>query len=138
MATGPCCGPWNACSTSCGVCSNAIVMQAGVLSSMCVCALQNDSLATLLARLEGILGPLPRHLLREGRYAQRFYTRSGALFDRNPRTVRPLPAPHSQGILQAAIFSSAPSAPQCMSMSWCRSPHLTLFGWRGSSQASAS
>lgn len=51
--------------------------------------MQNDSLATLLARLEGILGPLPRHMLREGRYAQRFYTRSGALFDRNPRSVRP-------------------------------------------------
>lgn len=49
---------------------------------------QNDSLATLLARLEGILGPVPRALMREGRYSQRYYTRSGALFDRNPRTVR--------------------------------------------------
>lgn len=26
--------------------------------------------------------------MREGRYSQRYYTRSGALFDRNPRTVR--------------------------------------------------
>ncbi|BDA40915.1 probable dual specificity tyrosine-phosphorylation-regulated kinase at C-terminar half [Coccomyxa sp. Obi] len=49
---------------------------------------QNDSLATLLARLEGILGPVPRALMREGRYSQRYYTRSGALFDRNPRTHR--------------------------------------------------
>ena len=54
---------------------------------------QNDSLATLLARLEGILGPVPRALMREGRYSQRYYTRSGALFDRNPRTVRLLSQP---------------------------------------------
>lgn len=53
-----------------------------------IVAAQNDSLATLLARLEGILGPVPERLLREGRYAHRYYTRSGALFDRNPRTVR--------------------------------------------------
>ncbi len=50
-------------------------------------ALQNDSLATLLARLEGILGPVPQRLLSQGRYTHRFYTRSGALFERNSRTV---------------------------------------------------
>lgn len=54
---------------------------------VCVWLLQNDSLATLLARLEGILGPVPQRLLAQGRYTQRFYTRSGALFERNPRTV---------------------------------------------------
>jgi hypothetical protein len=53
----------------------------------CLCNTQNDSLATLLARLEGILGPVPRRLLREGRYSHRFYTRSGALFERSTRTV---------------------------------------------------
>ncbi len=36
---------------------------------------QNDSLATLLARLEGILGPVPRWMVRKGRYANRYYTR---------------------------------------------------------------
>ena len=48
---------------------------------------QNDSLATLLARLEGILGPVPDRMLSQGRYTHRYYTRSGALFERNPRTV---------------------------------------------------
>ena len=51
--------------------------------------LQNDSLATLLARLEGILGAVPQRLLSQGRYTHRFYTRSGALFERNARTVWP-------------------------------------------------
>ncbi len=36
---------------------------------------QNDSLATLLARLEGILGPVPRWMVHKGRYAHRYYTR---------------------------------------------------------------
>jgi dual specificity tyrosine-phosphorylation-regulated kinase 2/3/4 len=36
---------------------------------------QNDSCATLLARLEGILGPLPRWMVSRGRYANRYYTR---------------------------------------------------------------
>eukprot|EP00983_Pelagomonas_calceolata_P093561 1157787-Pelagomonas_calceolata.AAC.3 len=36
---------------------------------------QNDSLATLLARLEGILGPVPEWMVQKGRYASRFYTR---------------------------------------------------------------
>jgi len=38
-------------------------------------ALQNDSLATLLARLEGILGPVPEWMVQKGRYSSRFYTR---------------------------------------------------------------
>jgi hypothetical protein len=32
---------------------------------------QNDSLATLLARLEGILGPLPGFMVGQGRYSHR-------------------------------------------------------------------
>lgn len=36
---------------------------------------QNDSLSTLLARLEGILGPMPEWMVQKGRYAHRFYTR---------------------------------------------------------------
>lgn len=33
---------------------------------------QNDSLATLLARLEGILGPLPSSMISGGRYSHRW------------------------------------------------------------------
>ncbi|KAJ9512538.1 hypothetical protein QJQ45_018951 [Haematococcus lacustris] len=49
---------------------------------------QNDSLASLLARLEGILGPVPEWMLRKGRYASRFYTRRGQLYERNAATER--------------------------------------------------
>ena len=55
------------------------------------CHMQNDSLATLMARLEGILGPVPRWMLRNGRYAHRYYTRNGALYEQSRRTVRLLP-----------------------------------------------
>ena len=55
---------------------------------MSPCLLQNDSLATLMARLEGILGPVPRWMLRNGRYAHRYYTRNGALYEQSRRTVR--------------------------------------------------
>ncbi|KAL0056464.1 hypothetical protein WJX82_011637 [Trebouxia sp. C0006] len=49
---------------------------------------QNDSLATLLARLEGILGPLPQHMVRKGRFSHRFYTRQGVIYERSQRTGR--------------------------------------------------
>ena len=48
---------------------------------------QNDSLATLLARMESILGPLPRWMLRKGRYSHRFYTRAGVLYEQARDTV---------------------------------------------------
>ena len=54
---------------------------------------QNDSLATLLARMEGILGPLPRWMLRKGRYSHRFYTRAGVLYEQARDTVRAMPLP---------------------------------------------
>lgn len=50
--------------------------------------LQNDSLATLLARLEGIMGPVPAHMLNRGRFAHKFFTRSGRVFEKNAHTVR--------------------------------------------------
>lgn len=43
---------------------------------------QNDSVNTLLARMEGILGPIPQHMKDEGRYAKRFFTRSGQIYER--------------------------------------------------------
>ncbi|GBF94468.1 hypothetical protein Rsub_07002 [Raphidocelis subcapitata] len=49
---------------------------------------QNDSLTTLLARLEGILGPLPGAMVARGRYSHRFYTRSRQLYDTSKRTRR--------------------------------------------------
>lgn len=48
---------------------------------------QNESLATLLARLVGTLGPLPPCLLA-GRHAHKFVTRSGALYERDEATGR--------------------------------------------------
>lgn len=50
--------------------------------------MQNDSLATLLARLEGILGPVPEWMLHKGRYSHRFYTRSGLLYERSTASQR--------------------------------------------------
>jgi serine/threonine protein kinase len=43
---------------------------------------QNDSVATLLARLEGILGPIPEWMVCKGRYSHRFYTKTGHLYER--------------------------------------------------------
>jgi hypothetical protein len=50
--------------------------------------LQNDSLATLLARLEGILGPLPSWMVAQGRYSNRYYTRSRQLYERSKASGR--------------------------------------------------
>lgn len=48
---------------------------------------QNESIATLLARLEGILGPMPRWMLHRGRYAHKYFLRDGRIFEKNPHTV---------------------------------------------------
>ncbi|WIA42780.1 hypothetical protein OEZ86_008720 [Tetradesmus obliquus] len=49
---------------------------------------QNDSLATLLVRLEGILGPLPSWMISQGRYSSRYYTRSRQIYERNKSSGR--------------------------------------------------
>eukprot|EP00798_Chlamydomonas_sp_ICE-L_P020443 gene20443-27232_t len=49
---------------------------------------QNDSLSTLLARLEGLLGPVPSWMVKKGRYSKRFYTRSGQIYERSTHTGR--------------------------------------------------
>lgn len=54
----------------------------------CPYAVQNDSLATLLVRLEGILGPLPSWMISQGRYSNRYYTRSRQLYERNKSNGR--------------------------------------------------
>lgn len=49
---------------------------------------QNDSVATLLARLEGILGPLPGWMIKRGRYANRFYTKTRLVYERSQTSGR--------------------------------------------------
>ena len=48
---------------------------------------QNDSLATLLARMQGILGNIPLDMLQRGRFSHRYFTRSNVVFERSARTV---------------------------------------------------
>ena len=45
-------------------------------------------MATLLARLEGVLGPVPDWMVRRGRYSHRFYTKTGHLYERVAAPVR--------------------------------------------------
>ena len=47
---------------------------------------QNDSLASLLARCVGILGPVDPELLARGRYSSRFFTRNGLVYERDKDT----------------------------------------------------
>ena len=54
-------------------------------------SMQNESVPTMLARLEGILGPIPRWMLHRGRYAHKYFLRDGRIFEKNRLTVR-LPA----------------------------------------------
>lgn len=49
---------------------------------------QNESIVTLLARLEGILGPMPRWMLNRGRYSHKFFLRDGRLFEKSTHTSR--------------------------------------------------
>jgi hypothetical protein len=44
---------------------------------------QNDSLATLLARVVGILGPIDLELLAKGRDTHKFFTKNHMLYERN-------------------------------------------------------
>ena len=43
----------------------------------------NAAPSVILARIEGILGPVPQHMLSRGRYASRYYTADGKLYERN-------------------------------------------------------
>eukprot|EP00887_Chlorella_sp_A99_P005970 scaffold27.g5970.t1 len=61
-----------------------------ILAELCTAKvlLQNDSLPALLARLEGVLGPLPRWMLVQGRFSHKYFTRAGRVFERHPTTGR--------------------------------------------------
>jgi hypothetical protein len=57
-----------------------------VLSFMCgilQVLFQNDSLATLLARVVGILGPIDPALLAKGKDTHKFFTKNHMLYERN-------------------------------------------------------
>eukprot|EP00898_Chlorokybus_atmophyticus_P005989 jgi/Chlat1/6391/Chrsp44S05846 len=47
---------------------------------------QNDSLGTLLARVEGILGPFEPSLLEKGRFVHKYFTKNYQLFERSEET----------------------------------------------------
>ncbi|KAJ7555067.1 hypothetical protein O6H91_05G021000 [Diphasiastrum complanatum] len=49
---------------------------------------QNDSLATLLARVVGILGPIDPDMLAKGHDIHKYFTKSHKLYERNPDTDR--------------------------------------------------
>lgn len=42
---------------------------------------QNDSVVTMLSRIEAICGPFPRHMVAQGRQSGRFFTKSGLLYE---------------------------------------------------------
>ena len=42
---------------------------------------QNDSVVSMLSRIEAICGPFPRHMIAQGRQSGRFFTKCGLLFE---------------------------------------------------------
>jgi serine/threonine protein kinase len=42
---------------------------------------QNDSVVSMLSRIEAICGPFPRHMIAQGRQSNRFFTKSGLLYE---------------------------------------------------------
>jgi serine/threonine protein kinase len=47
---------------------------------------QNDGVASMLARCVGVLGPFDPALLRRGRHAAKFFTKSGLIYERDERS----------------------------------------------------
>jgi dual specificity tyrosine-phosphorylation-regulated kinase 2/3/4 len=46
----------------------------------------NSTPPAILARVEGILGPIPQHMIARGRYSPRFFTSDGRIFEKNSQT----------------------------------------------------
>lgn len=42
---------------------------------------QNDSIVSMLSRIEAVCGPFPRHMIAQGRQSNRFFTKSGLLYE---------------------------------------------------------
>lgn len=43
---------------------------------------QNDSVVSMLSRIEAICGPFPRHMIVQGRQSSRFFTKCGLLYEK--------------------------------------------------------
>jgi dual specificity tyrosine-phosphorylation-regulated kinase 2/3/4 len=60
---------------------------------------QNDSIVSMLSRIEAICGPFPRHMIAQGRQSGRFFTKSGLLYevvgDSDPEG-KSAPGPHEE------------------------------------------
>ncbi|CAK9084324.1 unnamed protein product [Durusdinium trenchii] len=54
---------------------------------------QNDSVQSLLARIVGILGPFPAHMMATGRSVPQYFTQDGRLFREFERSTAPQPQP---------------------------------------------
>lgn len=46
---------------------------------------QNDSIVSMLSRIEAICGPFPRHMVTQGRQSSRFFTKCGLLYEKVPQ-----------------------------------------------------
>ncbi len=46
----------------------------------------NSTPPAILARIEGILGPIPHQMVSKGRYSPRFFTSDGRIFEKNSQT----------------------------------------------------
>lgn len=69
---------------------------------------QNDSVVSMLSRIEAICGPFPRHMIAQGRQSCRFFTKCGLLFEKvsgdvGPDTPDLIEDDNSQG-LEKAVF----------------------------------
>ncbi|WOG97612.1 hypothetical protein DCAR_0416953 [Daucus carota subsp. sativus] len=61
-----------------------------ILAELCTgnVLFQNDSPATLLARVIGIIGPIDQDMLAKGRDTYKYFTKNHMLYERNPDTNR--------------------------------------------------
>jgi len=65
---------------------------------------QNDSVQSLLARIAGIIGPFPQHMLTQGRFSPNYFTQDGRLYREQE------PAPPVSGAAGSAAAVAAAEA----------------------------
>lgn len=68
----------------------------------------NSTPATILARMEGILGKMPGHMVVRGKYAPRYFTADSRIYQRNSQTVRLLHVLHQEGALHILGANTSP------------------------------
>ena len=62
---------------------------------------QNDTIVSMLSRIEAVCGPFPRHMIAQGRQSARFFTKSGLLYelvDNNENRMNPIHDDNDCGI----------------------------------------